>query len=272
MNRNCPTAPAGHVAQRDIYQKGKKLMCLLMIVPEGCTITKSECKRATRTNPHGFGVGWIDEDGKPQVAKFLNKKPKAQMKLINELAETRTVVCHWRWSTGGIGLHPYIVNNSLLAHNGHCPGIVPKGGRSDTAQLAADLASAGFRTADDIAQAIEELPLATRGAGSKFVAMDICGIRIVNEQLGHWGSDGCWRSNHNHRPLEDRTKPSACDWDRDSIEPMGIGEPDVVGAKEFWKRLLETERRERQDRWQPAEDDDLLEYLAVQGDGWQIPE
>jgi hypothetical protein len=96
--------------------------------------------------------------------------------------------------------HPFLVRKNVgMVHNGIIPIVGPANNESDTSVYANILHNryedpmAAMKNFENRVNTLLEIGL------SKMVFMNGNGtVNILNGQMGHWGDDGCWYSNHSY--------------------------------------------------------------------------
>lgn len=81
-------------------------------------------KFQAKDNPHGWGIGWFDEQGKPRVEKYGENALCSERfnELVKEI-KSQIFIAHVRFATSGSShsdknAHPFIYKNWIFAHNG----------------------------------------------------------------------------------------------------------------------------------------------------------
>jgi glutamine phosphoribosylpyrophosphate amidotransferase len=175
-------------------------MCVIIAVPERCTVDKETLAKAWTGNPDGGGFCYV-ENG-------VVKSNKGHMKFFSFLeaySEARAsnpespFVIHFRIRTHGAcdaeRTHPFMVGDDgtvALAHNGILYDMPDDPVLSDT-QIFCQMYPALFNDAERLRTVRQEL--GKHISGSKFaVLFPNKDLVIVNESLGQW-VNGCWYSN-----------------------------------------------------------------------------
>lgn len=183
-------------------------MCVLIVCPPQCTPARERLVRGARNNPDG--TGWAVQDGAGGVIVHRGLRTDVDGFLKARAAHLdQWAVWHARIATHGAvevaGVHPHPVADvpgAWLAHNGVFEHAVPLKGdaRSDTRCAADDW---GFLWSPSALGDRVHLAAVERWAGSSRAAViaPTGPVAIVNERLGTWGDDGCWRSNDSTEPV-----------------------------------------------------------------------
>lgn len=115
-------------------------MCLIWKKPQGVKLHKSWLKEVYTRNDDGWGISWVESDGKVKVLRGLEY---ANFERLAIALEDRELLCHVRMATHGkvckANAHPFKVHSQepiYLMHN----GVVDypyklEGDESDTVQF-----------------------------------------------------------------------------------------------------------------------------------------
>jgi hypothetical protein len=163
-------------------------------------------------NPDGGGFAYIDHTNTIQVFKSMNYDDFEQAYELahKEHGEFSPFVIHLRWATHGVedvtNVHPFQVGSgpTFIAHNGILPVKIPKGDkRSDTRVFVEDYVANLPLNWLDVPELVHLVENFT--SGSKLVVLTTnpaleFDVYILNEEDGHWSSDGqdIWYSNHSY--------------------------------------------------------------------------
>lgn len=175
-------------------------MCVIIAVPERCTVDKETLMKAWTGNPDGGGFSYV-ENGEVKINKghmkfssFLEAYSAARASVPDS-----PFVIHFRIRTHGATdaerTHPFAVGSDgkvALAHNGVLYDVPDDDVKSDT-QIFCEMYPALF---DDPARLrTVRAELGKYISGSKFACLfPNKDLVIVNESLGQW-VNGCWYSN-----------------------------------------------------------------------------
>lgn len=183
-------------------------MCLLTFIPEYVSPPEEEFAVAAVSNPDGFGYAILESD------RIVSHRGMDFEKVFDRFGSDRRkhqgpALFHFRWATHGTtsadNCHPFMISgdpDTVMAHNGILPIDLPKGEhRSDTRVFAESVfpSLGGVPILDDkeYHEALEKW-----ASGNKLVFLtnnDDAQFSwyILNEELGHWGSD-MWWSNYSY--------------------------------------------------------------------------
>lgn len=176
-------------------------MCIIVVKPEGSEISKSNLQNMWRNNPHGAGFMYA-EGGRLIVKKGLMTFPMF-FSAYQEIADKKAVV-HFRWRTHGPTTkkltHPFWVTQNIgMVHNGVIPGLKSPRRESDTSTYVRVLQERHKNPMLAIKNFRNRVKVLIEIGMSKLVFMDGAGkVQILNGQMGHVASDGCWYSNHSY--------------------------------------------------------------------------
>lgn len=172
-------------------------MCIIVIQPEGYTMTEEQILDFVSRNPHGFGFMWADDKG-VHMKKIVSASPKVLVDFYRKHAAGKPGVLHYRYATSGPVdehmAHPFKVSDDLLVvHNGVLAGGSDK--ESDTSQFVREVLKPAL--ADDYTRLYEPAMkkwIEDQIGGSSLVFLDRDGVVT---QLGRKGVewDSCWYSN-----------------------------------------------------------------------------
>lgn len=178
-------------------------MCVIVLQPVGSYLTKEEAHQCWKTNPHGAGFAFHNEEGL-HVQKYMEWN---QFWPAFESARSKhrgsDFLLHFRVGTHGLNditnVHPFkIADDVVMAHNGVIHQVPDYGdGRSDTRvfidEVLPELTSDWYKK-----------PYVREMVGdfigwSKLAILYPGGWSLVNEASGSWSND-MWFSNLYHRP------------------------------------------------------------------------
>jgi glutamine amidotransferase len=185
-------------------------MCLLTYMPDTVTLSYERARKSAINNPDGFGFAIhtgkaILTDHDMDFEKLWDRFDKARK------IQPGPALFHFRIATHGeidtSNCHPFYIGDStdsVVAHNGMLPIVVPQGERRSDTRLFAELVlphCGGVPRLDEDEFFTE---LSEWSTGSKLVILTTDpeakhDSYIVNEKAGHWNS-GVWWSNHSYEP------------------------------------------------------------------------
>lgn len=183
-------------------------MCLLTYMPDTVTLSYERARRASISNPDGFGFAIhtgksILTDHDMNFEKLWDRFDKVRKR------EPGHALFHWRIATHGevdtSNCHPFFVGDktdSVVAHNGILPIVVPYGDERSDTRLFAELVlpSCGGVPRLDDKEFFGELCEWARGNKLVILSADPeakYDAYLVNETSGHWDT-GVWWSNHSY--------------------------------------------------------------------------
>lgn len=183
-------------------------MCLLTYIPKGVTLNYERARRASISNPDGFGFA-IHAGNAILTDHDMDFDKLWDRFIFARKSQDGDALFHWRIATHGevdtSNCHPFYVGDgtdTVVAHNGMLPITLPHNEvRSDTRVFAElVLPSCGGVTALDDPEWFADLE--NWSSGSKLVVLTIDPLAkhdayIVNEKDGHW-YDNMWWSNHSY--------------------------------------------------------------------------
>jgi len=186
-------------------------MCLLVFAHKGATPSLDALEVASISNPDGFG--WAINIGD----RIIRGRGMNFDKVVSEYHKQLELtpgesMFHLRWATHGTvnkkNCHPFYVgrdSQTILGHNGIIPISQPKGDkRSDTRYFAESvLPRLGGACVLDSKRVVDEIERMI-GASKLVVLTNNPSAKqsfyIINEDMGHWDSDGIWWSNDSYKP------------------------------------------------------------------------
>lgn len=187
-------------------------MCIAIYLPAGKEITKSILKECNKSNPHGFGYAYFNEENKMQVIKTVknvNQNINYFLKIRKANIE-KPFILHFRIATHGKIItkccHPFKVNENLVfCHNGilehkYTKDLTMKDDKSDSMLFGETmLAKLPINFMEN--EAKKELLDDHIGAGNKMILLNAEGKHwILNENSGYW-DDGIWYSNRSYQKV-----------------------------------------------------------------------
>jgi Glutamine amidotransferases class-II len=171
-------------------------MCLLVarIKDSSWLPSLEEQGNAWASNPHGFGIGWLAEDGLLYTSKTLDSRDVPAM--LERIPSGAPAIMHWRLATHGSknvsNCHPWPCFNRrwVAAHNGVLSAQPCEAGLTDSQSFLNTLKGDG----PNIPQV--EKRIAKLGYGKFAFLSDKGRILIANESEGDWRVKGeVWQSN-----------------------------------------------------------------------------
>lgn len=176
-------------------------MCIIVAKPANTEVSVANLYNMWLNNPHGAGLMYA-RNGKLEVVKGL--MTFTQLLTAYRTVEDEKMVIHFRWRTHGPLLgkltHPFVISPSVgMVHNGIIPDLKATRRESDTSTYAKILQNRYNDPMVAIENIRNRVDVLVEIGLSKLVFMNAEGkIQILNEQMGHWGEDGCWYSNHSY--------------------------------------------------------------------------
>ena len=171
-------------------------MCLLVarLKDSNWLPTVSEQENAWNSNPHGFGIGWLAEDGLLYTSKTPDKRDVKAM--LERIPSGAPAIMHWRFATHGSknvqNCHPWpcFGRRWIGAHNGVLSLQPCEEGLTDSQSFLNTLKGDG----PNIPQV--EKRIAKLGYGKFAFLSDKGRVLIANEKEGSWRVKGeVWQSN-----------------------------------------------------------------------------